>query len=495
MCSEDPQETWICAFCIGESFLRARIEKEGTLHSCDYCSEPQPCFTLEAICDVTERAVQEHFIRTPTEPTELEYIVHRHSGEGWYREGEEIGLVIEHLLQTRSAIANDIQQLLEERHADFEAATMGVETDFASESYYEERWKVDTDHLDTLWARFVSSLKMESRYVNHAVKETLDSIFSGVEAMEAGDDQSVIINAGPGSGVPFLYRARWCHDNEELEKILVTPDRELGPPPHRLSGSNRMSARGISVFYGASSAETAIPEIRPPVGCDVVSAEFTITRPLRLLNLPALESVREKGSMLDPDFIRKRAQATFLRTLSDRITDPVLPGDEDFRYIPTQVIAEYLADAPKLNLDGMLYPSVQQGSQESEDYNVVLFHKASRVRYLDLPPQKDCRVHYVTQYAEDDWEMDIRVTQTAESDKQDKPAASYAERFWQEDRREPALQIDLSSVCVHRINAVQYNYSTDTVKRNKHILSPTEPRQEQPVTPLWLKDAHAGDLP
>ncbi|EPK4900566.1 RES domain-containing protein [Klebsiella pneumoniae] len=67
-----------------------------------------------------------------------------------------------------------------------------------------------------------------------------------------------------------------------------------------------MSARGISIFYGASSAETANSEIRPPVGFNVVCAKFILIRPLRLMNLLELEHVWGSGSMLYPDFIRKR---------------------------------------------------------------------------------------------------------------------------------------------------------------------------------------------
>jgi hypothetical protein len=96
-----------------------------------------------------------------------------------------------------------------------------------------------------------------------------------------------------------------------------------------------MSAKRISVFYGASSVETAISEIRPPVGCNVVTSEFNITRPLRLLNLPALESLLERGSKFDPDYILRRQQAAFLRTLTSRIVEPVMPGEEAFSYIPT----------------------------------------------------------------------------------------------------------------------------------------------------------------
>ncbi|EPK4900567.1 RES domain-containing protein [Klebsiella pneumoniae] len=44
----------------------------------------------------------------------------------------------------------------------------------------------------------------------------------------------------------------------------------------------------------------------------------------------------------------------------------MLPGDEDFSYIPTQVIAEYLAESPTMDLDGILYPSVQLPGLKSD---------------------------------------------------------------------------------------------------------------------------------
>lgn len=286
MCSKDPDEIWICSECINESFLSADIEAEGTQHACDYCGGNRACFSLGAISDLTEQAIAEHYVRTPSEPSELQYAMIRHgeSDYDWEREGDGIVYVIEELLETSSRVATDIQQLLKERHYDLEAAKMADECEFAADSCYEERGKVDTGYLDSMWNMFVTSLKTESRYVNHTVSETLDGIFRDVEKLQSRGKKAVITTAGPGAEVPFLYRARWCRDHDDLEKMLVTPDRELGPPPYRFSGSNRMSARGISVFYGASSVETAISEIRPPVGCNVVTAKFNIIRPLRLLN-------------------------------------------------------------------------------------------------------------------------------------------------------------------------------------------------------------------
>ena len=72
----------------------------------------------------------------------------------------------------------------------------------------------------------------------------------------------------------------------------------------------------------------------------------------------------------------------FLKSLSDRITRPVMPNDEDFEYLPTQAISDFLATEASVPLDGILFPSVQAAGNA---LNVVLFHKSARVETLLLP--------------------------------------------------------------------------------------------------------------
>lgn len=500
MNAEESDESWVCAGCIGEEFLRNSIEKEGTRQTCHYCAEIHACFSLEAVSDLTEKAIEAHFYRTPTEPNEMEYARLRHTdGYDWFRDGEDIVQLIEDLLQTHCKIADDIQQLLEYRHSDFDSDVMGLETEFARDACYAERRKVSTGRLDSMWTQFVTSLKTESRFINHAVNTTLDGIFRGVETMRARGEVPVIIEAGPGTAISSLYRARWSRNHTELEQMLVSPDRELGPPPPHLSGANRMSARGISVFYGASSVDTAISEIRPPVGCNAVCAKFSLIRPLRLLNLPALESVLESGSLLDPEYIKRREQAAFLSTLTRRIVDPVLPGEEDFSYIPTQVIAEYLADSSRFDLDGILYPSVQlPGAEQEERYNVVLFHKASRIRFMTLPAKDDCMIRYDHQYDEDEWEPDSCVTEIISFQDTSAPEAGGREitdLSLPDDRREPALEIDLHSVSVHGIRAARFEYSTDTVRRSTYNYTPRISEPAGSVAPPWNTASGLDDFP
>jgi len=151
-----------------------------------------------------------------------------------------------------------------------------------------------------------------------------------------------------------------------------------------------MNAAGIALFYGAIDRDVALAEARPPVGSKVLIGCFDVVRPLMLLDMEALEQVAsEKGSIFDPDYVIRLERAAFLRRLSRRISDPVMPGDCVRDYLPTQAIAEFLAamDEP---LDGILYPSVQYGCQSGsvpsigrkDKRNVVLFRKTARVQPL-----------------------------------------------------------------------------------------------------------------
>lgn len=46
---EESEQRWVCACCIGEEFLRHKVEKEGRIQTCDYCDEIHTCFSLEEV--------------------------------------------------------------------------------------------------------------------------------------------------------------------------------------------------------------------------------------------------------------------------------------------------------------------------------------------------------------------------------------------------------------------------------------------------------------
>ncbi|MCT8003787.1 RES family NAD+ phosphorylase [Sphingomonas sanguinis] len=152
--------------------------------------------------------------------------------------------------------------------------------------------------------------------------------------------------------------------------------KQIGPLPPGQGNGGRLNAPGISAFYGAVDVTTCIAEIRPPVGAHVVVARFDVLRSLRLLDCEALDRLSVNASPFDPDFVAKRDAAYFLRTFSDQIARPVLPGDEVQGYVATQVVAEYLAERIVPAIDGILYKSTQRGSALG---NVMLFNRSARV--------------------------------------------------------------------------------------------------------------------
>ena len=136
------------------------------------------------------------------------------------------------------------------------------------------------------------------------------------------------------------------------------------------------------MFYGATGAEVAIAEVRPPVGSLVAVARFDILRPLRVLSLGDIFTASAEVSMFDKAHTVLREKTAFLRTLAKLLSRPVVPADQDLDYIPTQAIADFLATQNDPSLDGIAFPTTQIVSSEQ---NVALFHKAARVENLDVP--------------------------------------------------------------------------------------------------------------
>ena len=107
------------------------------------------------------------------------------------------------------------------------------------------------------------SLKEQSRFFNSVAEKILDDLFKGLKEHETFKGTRLVITIGPKEKIHSLYRARVFQSETTLKVAMKRPDQELGPPPVNNATGGRMNARGISVFYGAISASTALAEIRP----------------------------------------------------------------------------------------------------------------------------------------------------------------------------------------------------------------------------------------
>lgn len=466
------EDNRICTSCIGDDYLKAEVERTGDPKACSYCGKTAKTIAIGDLADLVDSALEDHYYQTSTEPEGVEYLMAKEVG-GWDRHGEPITSVIAEAVKIDDEPADHVRRVLEERHYDFDAAAAGEENPFDEEAHYEEK-SVEDYELQEAWLNFQESLKSESRFFNSDAQSTLDSIFENLAKLRTHDGRSALVDAGPGREISGLYRARVFQSREKLEAAVKRPDIELGPPPSPLAIAGRMNARGIGVFYGATNANVALAETRPPVGSKVAVARFEIVRQLRLLDIEVLRSVYVDGSIFDGDYTRRLEKAKFLRTVSHRITQPVMPDDEPFEYLVTQAIADYLAAQRDPALDGIIYPSVQDGGPHK---NVVLFHKASRVQPLDIPPGTEISAS-LESYDEDggypDYDVHEEVPEQKSAPKETAdrgfsvwPFLKSTRRDGQDDSRDPSLRLDPGAMAVHHVDSVAFKTEAFPVSRRR----------------------------
>jgi hypothetical protein len=469
----------ICWQCIGDDFLCADVKKTGVAGECSYCGGERKTVSIEDLADRVEYAFEQHYRLTPDEPSAFEYTMIKEGDYNWEREGEPAQWAIANAAQIEEEPAEDVREFLADRHYDFDAVRDGDQAPFSEEAHYEEEGVHDAE-LQEEWRWFQRSLKTEARLFNSTAEAVLKSIFEGIDKHATFKGKKVIVKAGPGKKISALYRARVFQSDEKLKAALERPDRELGPPPAAVAMAGRMNSRGIAVFYGATAADVALAETRPPVGSRVLVGRFELTRDLKLLDVEALRSIYVKGSVFDPDWLSQLQKAKFLKSLSQRITMPVMPEDETLEYLVTQAIADYLANQHALDLDGIIYPSVQDGKKKR---NVVLFHKAARVERIEVVPGTVFMVRLESTYDDDGPVPDYFVWVQEPAPKKTKKKKSGAlvsfdfdpEGFVSPmlnpdaDARLDTLRVDTESLQVHDVQSVKFTAPHLTVTRHKSV--------------------------
>lgn len=475
---DDDDVRWVCASCITEAFLRAAVEDEGTARTCSFCNQEGAAISVEELADRVETAFETHFYRTATGPSDIEYTMMK-DPEGsydWYREGEPVLLAIAETAGVQTEIAEEVQEILDGRFSDFDASMVGEETEFDGESHYERKGPNDIE-FQLEWVHLERSLKAETRFFNKAAVGLLDRIFADIGEYRTSDGGEVIRTAGPGTWLESFSRARVFHSSEALDRALARPDLELGPPPSAVARAGRMNPRGISFFYGATDVGVALAEVRPPVGSRTLVGRFDVVRPLRLLDIDALRSVFVDGSVFDASYIGRLEVAKFLKSLAAKMTMPVMPDDEPSEYLITQVIADFLASRTELKLDGILYPSVQQGG---DGQNLVLFRAASRVAELEIPEGTDITVQlesFDDDGVEPDYAVAEKVPAPVASPLEQSPTPLWAHTFHDPfaaptDERLPALALDVETLAVHHVDAIVFKTKAFGVTRHRSIANP-----------------------
>jgi RES domain-containing protein len=470
----------ICHCCISETYLASEVRSSGDEAECNYCGENAPSIGIGELAERIEEAFSDHYARTADQPNwwQERLMADRESAYDWDREGLPVNEAIQEAAGIDERPAADVLEILEGKHAPYpDKDNIGEESEFSSDSYYERRHPAFIG-LHMGWHEFEHSLKTKARFFSRTAEELLSRIFGRSDTLKTREGRPLVVDAGPGTLLHHLYRSRVFQTEDGLKDALCRPDASIGSPPPKMARAGRMNAHGISVFYGATKADVAVAEVRPPVGSRVVVARFDIIRRLRLLDLTAANDVHEDGSIFDPSFKERLHRAEFLRSLGRRMARPVMPDDEGIDYLPTQAVADFLATANDPRLDGIIFPS----AQVEVGYNVVLFHESARVAEEAIPEGAGIAAR-TGHNSEDGWEVDYSVTEEVsppEVSKADGDDDVFLGTFLHhsqpldpdDDYRDATLRLVMDSVEVHHVTWVKVHTEPHPVRRYRREKRP-----------------------
>ncbi|PKH19339.1 hypothetical protein CIG19_20045 [Enterobacterales bacterium CwR94] len=364
------EEKYICHQCIGDEYVSLTVKNNGDAgENCSYCNNKIINLPLDTVADMMHEVFNRNF---RVFRQDIYYFDHN--------SGSPAEDIISECLDVFFEIASDIHNILQNKHNEY----MDGWEEVYSEDYIYRRITPVNGELDSAWEEMKRSLQSEARFFNRSVKEFLDNIFDDLSTFQTENSGSAIVTVDSDCAI---YRARVFENYAKVEEALRHPERHFGPPPPDIATSGRMNAYGIPVFYGATSPDTALAEVRPAVGSFVVVAEFRPINSLQVLDLSALDQLSiSEESYFDPKIIRRNEITAFLRTLSRKLTLPVSGRNPDSEYLITQAVAEYLSVSQKHNLDGITFRSTQKKNEDKEKENhdnIVLFSRSSTVKNAD----------------------------------------------------------------------------------------------------------------
>mgnify|MGYP000712016410 CR=1 FL=1 len=446
--------TKICFECIADHYLSLEVEKEYVQSHCYSCgSENNQAISINDLADLVHEVLQSHFYLTSESPEGYDYY---RAKEGlWERDGVDVASLISDIVGVTEDIAGDIVEELSDCHDDKGKAVFCSTQLYSFDPHYEEN---SPDHVEFTesWRAFKLSVGKEARFFNEHAKGILEHLFKGVDKIITHHKDPVIRNI---SIETKFFRSRIAKSQSELGSILKELPSSIGPPGSEFSRSGRMNAHGISVFYGALDKETCLAEVRAPVGAHVVTGVFNPLRALRILDLSRFESIGiSEGSYFDEEHMRNVARQFFLKSLTAELSEPIMPGDEERRYLATQVVADYLATNKSLKLDGLIFNSSQislegLANPEDEGKNIVLFYQASRLSDKSYSDGKEFDIDFGWEHEGD---SDLSVT-LLEKNISKKESNIIDSDIIYEEITAPTIALNMSSIEVDRIKSISIN--------------------------------------
>ncbi len=340
----------LCANHIEDEFIKNFILRNGTASKCTYCHKKRNVVELSTVLELIVTGIECLF----EDANDSRFLNKegRHGFDGNTMEFDEIyselGLVI-----NDNKLSDDIFEHLNN-----------------CKIIYCERDEFGgyLDYLSGLWNYFKEIVKHKARFVFH-YENTFSNFFYENPYQILLSVQETISEFNMFRTISKEDRLYRCVQHISQYEVDNDGKRIASNPIYNCKSNNRMSPAGISMFYCSPYMETSISEVVDLKNSDCpfyTYAYFTAKSNLKLVDLtklPALPSIFDKIKNNQIETL------SFLKEFIIDLSKPIGSGDVIIDYIPTQIVTEYIRYNPKLEVDGIIYPSSKDGKKE----NYVLF--------------------------------------------------------------------------------------------------------------------------
>ena len=346
-----PGDKYVCSECVFDYALKAFVLAEADSEGCDYCGEAVPTIHVDHLI---EKIANSLYLEWGNPDEELPYETREGGYQGAIYDTDEI---------IDDAAEN---QVLQDDIIDAFRGRLWCERD-----YFGLKWH---QALSVGWMAFCDLVKHHNRYMFLSEEDEAgghwsnDGVPAGRMLHELGE---LIKELGLVHVLPAdtdIYRARLSSSGESFMTAA-----ELGSPPtDRALYASRMSAAGISMFYGAFDPDTCLKELDYDQGKHTASiARFKTTSDSQVVSLTDVPSI---PSIYDDEQRRQRDALRFLHEFLYDFAKPITKDDKErIDYVPTQIVTEFIrysmTDGNGGKLVGVKYPSARERAGEC----IVLF--------------------------------------------------------------------------------------------------------------------------
>ena len=336
-------DKYICPKCVENVFVQDWIQNSAdTETTCSYCGKKTKCLHMEKFLEFLMDIIRFYF-----EPAE---------GNLAYDSEEQ-----EYLGETYDKY-DIVYKLSEKLGIDFDSMLAEDMKKAFNDFFLCNKNPYGTSQLEfceNSWKRFAHLVKYKTRYLFYADDSKCKyekAFMSASEMLDYATSYLEKLNLFTvlKPNVTFK-RARIVENNLEIT------EEEMASPPYYQAKNNRMTAEGISAFYGTFeddvAKEEAINKEKDLTGKKLVIADFINLNELKCLDLTKILELT-LPDWLDIKRAREREVILFYIYLHKALSSPIKKSDtknKNIEYVPTQIFAEYAKEI--LKVDGIIYSS------------------------------------------------------------------------------------------------------------------------------------------